>query len=463
MAKTYSWKIDSNNYAYLYIASGDGRHVCERITDPAKLNSMVEVMKTWSAEDAESAFNEMAKDVHRLYPNKTMEWDPAYWTSGGTDSSVVVLTGKDGSSMDEARLNELFEGYKMDVGALIGQMGIDVSGYTAAIESALTAKIDAVISDLTNRVNSAVTDFEVAKEDLNDKITNTSDKVDNINIVVSGIPTNITDKLDKIDEVDRKIDDVITPILDIDFSGITDGIDKINDIVPIVDNFFNDDDPGGGRNHKDISDVVDEWDAVNKRLKDLGLIDTGAEDDIDTALNYFSYAVIQLSGDTSNNTNRIAQIDENIDSVVSGKVQEMVSDSLSDLDNRVSGQVHTMVSSSLQEINNTISSLDDRVREIEQHSGSTSGSHSGDIDPHGDTGMTETSSDAPISNGNFTYSNNNGFVIEMTDNGITLSNSGATSSIVLDANGIWLYGSIHLSGTTFDNSLHAESGPQLNG
>lgn len=458
MAKIFSWKIDSNNYGYLYI---DGnRHISEKITDTAKLNYMVAEMKTWDAAKAEEEFKKMADEVRRLYPNKSMAWSEDYWKDGGEDSSLLILNNSNNNdAIDEAKVTSIVDGFMNDVESRLLALENNVNEANEGLKNALTAKIDATLGDVNDRLSSAISEMNETRDDLINKLEGAASaltdasslfKINDSNIDADKIKNSI-DKIDSIDvqKIDQ-IDDII-PIIP-SFSGITDQIDDINDKIDDYDNykgkvdsFFDDDDKPKWQG------VVDDWSGVYDRLKEQGYLDQGPDNDTYGVMSYFSNTIASVSGTLSNvktitDSNRITI--NNIDNVVSGKVQ-------------------TIVSASLQEINNNITSLSGRVQsmEMEQHS---SGGNSGGGNGNAGSEMTQSSDTIAQNGGNFTQTNGSGFSISMADSAITISNgscdfiidsngiqmtNGTDSLEVKNSGGIWLSGTIHMSGTLWKDGL----------
>lgn len=457
MAKVYSWKIDSNNYAYLYI---DGKkHVSEKITNKDTLDYMIQEMKTWDAAKAEEEFTKMAAEVNTIYPNKRMEWSPDYWTTGGVQGqSVLLISGKGDDKQND--ISATLEQFMADVNDRI--MGVreelseeyqdSVTRLNAAVNGAIgevNAKVDSVLDELEatkGTLTEKIEDAKTALEDATDFLDNdiTPDKIIDVIRKVDEIPDNITDISAKFDDINDKLDDYD---------------DKMGDIDDAFQNFNDWKEPFEETDPRQWKDMLDDYDDVTRRLKDKGLIDTGADDDNLRAMNYFSNAIMNMSGDVTDIKSDANITNDKVNEIniwknsCSGKVAEAVA-LVDNLDNTISGKVNTIVGASLSEINDKIESLSGRVHtmEMEPHGGSEGGNNSG----NGNAGseMTQTSNTIAQNGGNFTQTNESGFTITMADSGITLTNG--TDSIILNSSGITLSGRIHMSGTLFkDNLLEA--------
>lgn len=457
MAKVYSWKIDSNNYAYLYI---DGKkHVSEKITNKDTLDYMIQEMKTWDAAKAEEEFTKMAAEVNTIYPNKRMEWSPDYWTTGGVQGqSVLLISGKGDDKQND--ISATLEQFMADVNDRI--MGVreelseeyqdSVTRLNAAVNGAIgevNAKVDSVLDELEatkGTLTEKIEDAKTALEDATDFLDNdiTPDKIIDVIRKVDEIPDNITDISAKFDDINDKLDDYD---------------DKMGDIDDAFQNFNDWKEPFEETDPRQWKDMLDDYDDVTRRLKDKGLIDTGANDDNLRAMNYFSNAIMNMSGDVTDIKSDANITNDKVNEIniwknsCSGKVAEAVA-LVDNLDNTISGKVNTIVGASLSEINDKIESLSGRVHtmEMEPHGGSEGGNNSG----NGNAGseMTQSSDTISQNGGNFTQTNENGFTITMADSGITLTNG--TDSIILNSSGITLSGRIYMSGTLFkDNLLEA--------
>ena len=111
MAKHLSWKIDDNNYAYLYIP-GKKTHVTERIFDSALLNKIIIKVSSWDEEKYHAVFDEMNEEVFSKFGIK-IPYDKSFFETE-TKNNVVIL----GTSKEEVdKINEInrciiFEFYK---------------------------------------------------------------------------------------------------------------------------------------------------------------------------------------------------------------------------------------------------------------------------------------------------------------------------------------------------------------
>lgn len=457
MAKVYSWKIDSNNYAYLYI---DGeKHVSEKITNKDTLDYMIQEMKTWDAAKAEEEFKKMAAEVHTIYPNKRMEWSADYWTTGGVQGqSVLLVSGKDSDAKTD--VSAVLEQFMTDVNNRIAEAKDELNNVCQESVERLNARVSGVVGEVNAKVDSALSDLETTKGELVSKINNAKNALDDVtNMFDSGVTP------DKIVDIVKKVDDIPYDIADINdkFDAIDDKLDgyddKMGDIDDAFQNFNDWKEPFEETDPRQWKDMLDDYDDVTRRLKDKGLIDTGADDDNLRAMNYFSNAIMNMSGDVTDIKSDANITNDKVNEIniwknsCSGKVAEAVA-LVDNLDNTISGKVNTIVGASLSEINDKIESLSGRVHtmEMEPHGGSEGGNNSG----NGNAGseMTQSSNTIAQNGGNFTQTNESGFTITMADSGITLTNG--TDSIILNSSGITLSGRIHMSGTLFkDNLLEA--------
>lgn len=107
MAKHLSWKIDNNNYAYLYIP-GKKTHITERIFDSTLLNKIMTKVSSWDESKYHMAFDEMNEEVFSKFGIK-IPYDKSFFESEPQNNVVILGTSKEKFDKINEIKNELLD------------------------------------------------------------------------------------------------------------------------------------------------------------------------------------------------------------------------------------------------------------------------------------------------------------------------------------------------------------------
>ena len=107
MNKCLSWKINDDNYAYLYIPNKKN-HISSRITDSVIINKMIERVNIWNEDKYRQSFSEMNEEVYTTFGVKIPYSDKYFGDIQNTNVFVLGTSKEEKDKFEEIR-NELLD------------------------------------------------------------------------------------------------------------------------------------------------------------------------------------------------------------------------------------------------------------------------------------------------------------------------------------------------------------------
>ena len=108
MKKYFSWKINDNDYAYLYIP-GKKTHINQRITDVDIINQIIAKVSKWDETKFKTAFDSMNSEVYAQY-GVTIPYTEKYFT-GNQEENIIIM----GASVSEEEKYDNLKNELLDV------------------------------------------------------------------------------------------------------------------------------------------------------------------------------------------------------------------------------------------------------------------------------------------------------------------------------------------------------------
>ena len=162
MSKYFSWKINDEQYAYLYIPNNKN-HISSRITDVDVINKMIYRISQWDEKKYKTAFDSMNEEVVNTF-GVNIPYSDSYFT--GVDNNVVIM----GSSKSDVKEIDDLKNELLDV---IDERFAEIKNTINELNEELIKlfnkrTIDSVKASRED-FDSMLAKFSVSKEDLENK------------------------------------------------------------------------------------------------------------------------------------------------------------------------------------------------------------------------------------------------------------------------------------------------------
>lgn len=165
MTKCLSWKINDDNYAYLYIPNKK-THISTRITDSIIINKIIDKVNSWTEDKYKQAFNEMNEEVFSVF-NVKIPYSEKYFGNIQNTNVLVLGTSKEEKDKFEEIKNELLDVIDKKVSFILNE--IKESNKTT-VELLNKRTIDSAKASKES-LNEAMTKLEIVKKDVEKKFT----------------------------------------------------------------------------------------------------------------------------------------------------------------------------------------------------------------------------------------------------------------------------------------------------
>lgn len=205
MTKCLSWKINDENYAYLYIPNKKN-HISNRITDSVIINKMIERVNTWNEDKYRQSFSEMNEEVYTTFGVKIPYSDKYFGDIQNTNVFVLGTSKEDRDKFEEIR-NELLDVIDEKVSAILKEVR-ETNKTTVELLNKRTMD-SAKVSKET--LEEAMAKLEVVKKDVEKKFavaTKTLNKAAKV-LELDNLEIN-SDSLKNLFEVTNKTDKWVT-------------------------------------------------------------------------------------------------------------------------------------------------------------------------------------------------------------------------------------------------------------
>ena len=177
MSKVFSWKINNDEYAYLFIPNKKN-HLSSRITDSDIISNMIDKISLWDEKKYKNIFNQMNEEIALKYGFE-IPYDESYF-NGPDGSKNVILLGNSNDKTDkidavksellkeidgrfEVMLKEFNDLYNELLTKTNNQMIDSVNLSKQTTEEALT-KINEFKSDITKKFNRSIDKLDKASK-----------------------------------------------------------------------------------------------------------------------------------------------------------------------------------------------------------------------------------------------------------------------------------------------------------
>lgn len=212
----FSWKISNDDYGYLWTPETNSPCIRQRITKPESLKDIVDEVKTWNSTQYEEKFSQLNNLIHDNFGQGIEgEYTDYYYENTESDTSYIMLTGKDGSNADNISTNA---DIKEDVlNTLKTYISKEVSSSTVSFKTDIntfktetTNKINALSSAVDTKINSAKNELSAITENVVDgKLNSIKNEVKTgvLNeINVDGLNQFINESNDRISNIESSVD-----------------------------------------------------------------------------------------------------------------------------------------------------------------------------------------------------------------------------------------------------------------
>lgn len=184
MAKVFSWKINNEEYAYVFIPNKKG-HLSSRITDSDTINTMIEKISLWDENKYKTAFNDMNKEILEKYGFE-IPYEVSYFGSSNVNKNVVLLGSSKENNIDNIK-SELLDEINKRFEIMLNEF-------------------NSLYNELLNKANNQVISSINLSKQVNDETLNK----------ISSLKTEMTKKFNKsIEKLDKA-----TKVLELDDSNI---------------------------------------------------------------------------------------------------------------------------------------------------------------------------------------------------------------------------------------------------
>jgi hypothetical protein len=173
MAKVFSWKINNEEYAYVFIPNKKG-HLSSRITDSDTINIMVDKISLWDEKKYKTAFNEMNKEILEKYGFE-IPYDSSYFGSSNTNKNVVLLGSSKENNIDNIKselldeINNRFEIILNEFNSLYNELlnkannqVINSINLSKQANEETLSKISMLKTDMTKKFNKSIEKLDKA-------------------------------------------------------------------------------------------------------------------------------------------------------------------------------------------------------------------------------------------------------------------------------------------------------------
>ncbi len=215
MSRILSWKINSDNYAYLFKVPGTNSHISERIPTDSSVWSNSDVLSCYTCgkDEYKSRFDSMSSEVSSKF-NVTLTYKEDYYSenkSGG--GTIVLLTGADGIAGDKTIGStdigpEVYEEFNNMIDQRLAAKTAEILQQNEVVKEFITSETQKTIAEAKQTLEETKTTLNEVRGDLEERLSGATEALNkaaalfemgdgNIN------PEDIQDALTSVKEYDK--------------------------------------------------------------------------------------------------------------------------------------------------------------------------------------------------------------------------------------------------------------------
>lgn len=178
MSRILSWKINSDNYAYLFKVPGTNSHISERIPTDSSVWSNSDVLSCYTCgkDEYKSRFDSMSSEVSSKF-NVTLTYKEDYYSenkSGG--GTIVLLTGADGIAGDKTIGStdigpEVYEEFNNMIDQRLAAKTAEILQQNEVVKEFITSETQKTIAEAKQTLEETKTTLNEVRGDLEERLS----------------------------------------------------------------------------------------------------------------------------------------------------------------------------------------------------------------------------------------------------------------------------------------------------
>ena len=178
MSRILSWRVDSDNYAYLFKVPGTNSHISDRIPTDSPIWGDSDVLKCYTCgkDEYKTRFASMSAEVSSRL-NVTLTYKDDYYSENNSANGVIVLlTGADGIASDKSIGSddigpEVYEEFNNMIDQRLAAKTAEILQQNEVVKEFITSETQKTIAEAKQTLEETRTTLNEVRGDLEERLS----------------------------------------------------------------------------------------------------------------------------------------------------------------------------------------------------------------------------------------------------------------------------------------------------